>query len=131
MTETNKEQLMFEVQLLNQELMQVSEHMKQVQEQLQELALTEETIVELPQMKKDNEILIPLASGIFARATIIDTKNTIINAGAQVFVEQPLEKTQELIAEQKEKLEEYLTRLSMQFQQMYARMQEIQQAVAE
>ncbi len=122
---------MFEVQLLNQELMQVSEHMKQVQEQLQELALTEETIVELPQMKKDNEILIPLASGIFARATIIDTKNTIINAGAQVFVEQPLEKTQELIAEQKEKLEEYLTRLSMQFQQMYARMQEIQQAVAE
>ena len=71
---------------------------------IDEIAATIEAIEQLPKTK-ESEALIPLGSGVFAKAELLDKKNFIVTAGAGVHLEKTVAETKKFLEERKARLE--------------------------
>lgn len=96
-----------ELQKAYLELQMLDQHMKQMQQQLQmitqqgaEMAATIQSLDEFTTLKKEKEMWIPLSSGIFAKATLKETEEVLVNVGANVAVTKDIPSTKKLINEQ-------------------------------
>lgn len=105
-------------QNIQQQMEQMSSQAQLLNEKNAELDITIHALQELSKTEVDNEILAPLADGIFLKTTLKDNQKLIVNVGSGVTVEKTIPEVIGLLEQQKEEL-------SLQVIQVEAIMQEL------
>ena len=92
-------------QYLQQQLEQISQHLEMLNQQNAELDISINAVTELGKTKIDNELLAPIADGIFLKGELKDNKKLIINVGMNITVERTVPEVVKLLENQKSQLQ--------------------------
>lgn len=92
-------------QYLQQQLEQISQHLEMLNQQNADLDISINAVTELGKTKIDNELLAPIADGIFFKGELKDNKKLIINVGMNTTVERTVPEVVKLLENQKSQLQ--------------------------
>lgn len=98
----NQEELNQKFQIFEQQIMQVQNQLRAVEQAILDMNTISTGLGELVG-KKDEEIMAPIGRGIFVRAKLLE-ENLLVDVGAHNFVKKTIPETKELIEKQVEKL---------------------------
>ena len=90
--------------MFDQHIKQLQKQLEAVTHQLIELNATNNSLDEFDKVKAGKEVFVPLSSGIFARASIEDTSEVLVNVGANIVVKKDITSTKKLIQRQMEEI---------------------------
>lgn len=107
-----------EFQILQQQLQQVYQQIQQIDTQLTELNNVIVSLEDFKNLKPGSEMLVPLASGIFAYAELKQTDMVRVNVGSNVSVKKSIGDTINLVKAQIKELDDYKTKLVANFTQV-------------
>ncbi len=96
----NAEQIYMEYQQLMQQMELFDRQFQQLDVQSSEFLSVLETLSEFPNAENDNEILIPISSGIFAKAKLCEKEKVLVNVGSSIVLDKSIEDTRKLIESQ-------------------------------
>ena len=106
--EENKEkkaqELYMEFKVLEQHIKQMQAQLEAITHQLFELHSTSSSLDEFRKINAVKEILVPLSSGIFAKASVKDTSELLVNVGANTVVRKDVDSAKRLIQNQMEEV---------------------------
>ena len=102
--EKKAQELYMQFQMLDQHIKQLQSQLEAVTSQLIELSVTSSSLDEFKNLSSGKEIFVPLSSGIFAKASIKDTSELLVNVGANVAVKKDVTSTKSLIQNQMEEI---------------------------
>ncbi|MBN2420666.1 prefoldin subunit alpha [Candidatus Woesearchaeota archaeon] len=114
-----------EMQSLGMKAQIISEQLDKLDSNLVELEYVKNCLDELKGMKKGSEILSPINSGIFIKATLADTSKLAVNVGKNVVVEKTIEETKELLDGKFEELSKMREELISEMQKIEKRLIEL------
>jgi prefoldin alpha subunit len=114
--EQKLQELYVEFQLLTQHLKQLQQQHALLQQQMLEMASSIQSLDDMAKVKEQTEILVPLSSGVFARAKISDTGNLIVNVGANVAVSKTAGQARELMEKQLKESEQLSMKIATQIE---------------
>ena len=121
MTEQEKEEklqkLYIEFQLLNQRIQQLEKQNEALNSNLMELMVTSQSLDDIRNIKEKTEILVPISSGIYAKADIKETKNFIVNVGANTALNKDIKSTKEIVENQVAEIKKLQENLAEQLNQ--------------
>lgn len=117
--EKNSEEKYMQLQLLQQQVEQITDYAEKLQGQHKELDTSIEALSELQKTNVNTEILAPIANGIFLKAELKDNQILVVNVGAGVTVEKTIPEVLKLLEEQKEKITENLSEAEGILQQLH------------
>jgi prefoldin alpha subunit len=126
MDQEHKQKYM-QLQAMHQHIEQMQENMKTLEKQVAELVYVEQSLDEMQGVQEGTEILVQLASGIFARAELKEPQTLRVNVGANVVVEKTVNQTRKLLTSQVEDLQKVQLDLQGQFTQVLTGFQQLQQ----
>ncbi len=130
----NEEQLQqkyLKFQFLQQQVEQLSQQLEILNQQNAELEISINALRKLGRTKINNEILAPIADGIFLKGELKDNQKLIVNVGSDVAVEKTIPQVVKLLEKQKEELERKLIGGEMVLQQLSEQAMKIYQEVEE
>ncbi len=96
-----------ELQMLHKQIAQYQEHIQGVGEQISNIHELISALSELSKRKKGEEVLVPIANGIYFKTELKDKDRFLVNVGKKVVVEKNFEETVVLLKEQIKELESY------------------------
>jgi prefoldin alpha subunit len=126
------QELYMQMSMINQQSQELQKQIQSFEETIQEVEESKKSLLEISNTKEDNEFLVPIVSGIFAKAKSKDFKKFIVNVGGNVAVEKPIEKVQALLEKQLSQMQEaqhqfvdQLQKLTVQGKQIEVQLQEL------
>ena len=127
MTVANREdqtrRLIYELQLMQGTADTFQQRLAILQNALADLRVAEESLKALSETEEGSPILIPMGGGTLVDAKLGDTSKVIINIGAEVSIDMPLEDAQKNVAGRLEDVEKTNTSVEQQLQQLLAQME--------
>ncbi|MBC8497575.1 prefoldin subunit alpha [Candidatus Bathyarchaeota archaeon] len=127
MTVANREdqtrRLIYELQLMQGTADTLQQRLAILQNALADLRVAEESLKALSETEEGSPILIPMGGGTLVNAQLGDTSKVIINIGAEVSIDMPLEDAQKNVADRLENVEKTNTSVEQQLQQLLAQME--------
>jgi len=102
--EENMQKMYAEFQMLNNNIKQMEKQHEALESQLMDLTITSQSLEDLEKIKPGTEILVPINSGIYAKAEIKDIENFIVNVGSSITLTKDRISTKELIDKQIEEI---------------------------
>ena len=117
--ETIREQYS-QFQYLQQHIEQISQHVELLSQQKMELEISINAVQELGKVPLQQELLAPIANGIFFKARLQDNQDLIVNVGSNVTVEKKVPDVVHLLEQQQQEI-------SGQLQEAEAVLQELSQ----
>ena len=130
----NEEQIKekyMQFQFLQKNMEQLSSHLEMLNQQNAELEISIHALQELGQSKVGDEILAPIADGIFLRAELKENQKFIVNVGSGITVEKTKEQVIELLETQKKEISEKIIEAEAILQELNAQALKIYQEVEE
>lgn len=131
--EEQMQQKYLQFQMMQQQIEQLSQQMEYLNQQNAELEISINAIKELGETKINNQLLAPIADGIFLKGELKDNQKLVVNVGSDVTVERTVPEVVKLLEEQKVEIEkkliggeEVLQQLSEQAMRIY---QEVEESV--
>ncbi len=121
----NSEEKYIQLQLLQQQVEQITEYLQKLQVQQQELDRSIEALAGLQKTKVNTEILAPIANGIFLKAELKDNQKLLVNVGAEVTTEKTIPEVITLLEEQKEKIIANIAEVETVLHQLHAHGQKL------
>lgn len=121
-----KEQ-MFEAEMVHQQLEQLQNNLGTIEKQMMDVHAMKEAILAFNTIEGDEEMLVPLAAGVFMRATATSDKLLRVNVGQGVIVEKTAAQVQEMLDEQLNEMRKYEDHMHGQFDQLLAKLQRIEE----
>tara|TARA_B100002003_G_C13719288_1_gene360256 strand:- start:67 stop:486 length:420 start_codon:yes stop_codon:yes gene_type:complete len=107
-----------EMQMIEEQLKEMQKQAQTVEQQLMELMANSVGIDEFKKTNEGDEILVPISSGIFAKASLKDNKEFLVNVGADTVVSKDVDSTKKLMAKQVAEMQELHSKMNMQMQKM-------------
>jgi prefoldin alpha subunit len=107
-----------ELQMLDQQIKQYQKQVQLIEQQMVELNSVKENLDDIKKLKQGAEILAPLSSGIFAKASIKDTNELLVNVGSDVIVKKDVDSAKALIDKQLGEMEEVHTQMQGEVQKL-------------
>ena len=89
-----------EFQMIQQQMQQLQQQIEKFDKQLMELNGVITALEEFKTMKKGSDMLVPLASGIFASGELKGAEHVRVNVGANVSVKKSIPDTISLVKQQ-------------------------------
>ena len=133
--ETRARELYIRIKALREHQQQLQGHLEELDEKTVELREMIGAVQESTQIQQGEELLVPLANGIFLPATAHKTDKLILNIGASSAVEKTPQETVDILEKQLSELAEFRQELLKQYKQVQqesARVeQEVQQEVGD
>ncbi|MBI2582417.1 prefoldin subunit alpha [Candidatus Woesearchaeota archaeon] len=117
--EKRNEDKYMQLQMLQQQVEQITEYMEKLQMQQKELDTSIEALTELQKIDLNTELLAPVANGIFLKAELKDNQKLVVNVGADVSTEKTIPEVITLLEEQKEKITENIVEAETVLQELY------------
>jgi prefoldin alpha subunit len=115
-----------EYQMIEQHTKQMHHQLEAVAHQLMEMNSTILSLDEFSKVKAQKEVFVPINSGIFAKATIEDTGELLVNVGAGTVVTKDIPSTKALISGQIEDLKNVQKRLMAELEKLAGRAADIE-----
>ena len=115
--EENIQKLYMEFQMLNNAIKQMEKQSQVLENQLMELVSTNQSLEEMKKIKTGTEILVPLSSGIYAKAELKENSNFIVNVGSSIALGKDLNSTKKIIEEQILEIRNMQKNLSVELQE--------------
>ncbi len=119
MKEVNQEVLQkkyMEYQMLQQQIKQLQQQLQQFQQQEVELSSLSQSLDDFKKLEKGADTLVPISSGIFAKAKLSDNEGLLVNVGANTIVKKSVEETKSLISKQSSEVKKIQEQLLAQLQ---------------
>ena len=116
--EKKAQEVYMEYQMLEQHIKQLQKQIEAVTQQLMELTVTHNSLEEFKKIDAGKEILVPLSSGIFAKANVKDTSELLVNVGANVAVSKDIASTKKLIQSQIDEIKKIHKQMIEEFERM-------------
>ena len=127
MTVANREdqtrRLIYELQLMQGTADTFQQRLAILQNALADLRVAEESLKGLSETEEGSPILIPMGGGTLVNAQLGETSKVIINIGAEVSIDMPLEDAQKNVADRLEDVVKTNTSVEQQLQQLLAQME--------
>ena len=95
--EKKAQEVYMEYQMLEQGIKQLQKQLEMVTQQIMEVASTSGSLDEFKNVKEGTEILVPVSSGIFAKASIKDSSELLVNVGSGVVVKKDIASAKKLL----------------------------------
>ncbi|MBR9701248.1 prefoldin subunit alpha [Candidatus Woesearchaeota archaeon] len=108
---------MFQAELLNHKLGQLEQELNTLDSKAEEIRSLKDSLDRFGEIKENEELLVPIARGVFASATSTKEKKLLINVGADVVVEKTAEQVHQMLDTQIAQLREYQERVQQSFNQ--------------
>lgn len=86
--------------------------------QLIELHSTSSSLDEFKKISAGNDIFVPLSSGIFAKASVKDTSELLVNVGANTVVKKDVDSAKKLIQSQMEEVKKIQNHMINELEKM-------------
>ena len=134
MTQENEkkaQEMYMEFQALEQHIKQLQKQLEMVTHQLIELNSTSNSLDEFNKINAGKEIFVPLSSGIFAKASIKETSELIVNVGANVAVKKDVASTKKLIQNQMEEIKKIQRQMINELEKMTSHAAQIEMKLQE
>jgi prefoldin alpha subunit len=119
-------------QVAEQQIKQHQEQLMKFQSQLQEISSVLQALDDISKVKRGDDVLVPLAGGIFFRAKMEEGQKFLVNVGSNTVVEKSLEDTKAIIKNQLVEIEHYkqhvtenLTNLITEYQMLESELKDI------
>ena len=129
MNDEEAKEAYFEMRTLEQQMKQLSQQIAILENQIQEFENSQDAITGL-KSKTGEEILVPVSSGIFARAKLDNNDKFIVNVGASIAVEKSGDETIDVLKNQVNEMRQYREQMLKGMQLLEARAREIEKRVA-
>jgi len=114
------------LKMIDQQFKQTQKQIQLIEQQAGELDSTKEALDDLKNVKEGTEILVPIANGVFAKATINSPNKLIVNVGAGASVTKGLDDIKKIVESQADELHKLGEELSEQMQMLAAQAQAIE-----
>lgn len=124
------QQLYFEMQLIDQQMNQLQKQVALLDEKLREISIAIEGINEIKNAELGKELLVPITAGIFAKTSLKENKEFIVNVGAGVAVTKSADGAKKLLESQMLELVNYREQILNNTQILEKRAKEIEKEVA-
>ncbi len=121
--EDQTRRLIYELQLMQGTADTLQQRLAILQNALADLRVAEESLTGLGETEEGSPILIPMGGGTLVNAQLGDTSKVIINIGAEVSIDMPLEDAQKNVADRLEDVGKTSTSVEQQLQQLLAQME--------
>ena len=115
-----------ELQFLSQHLKQLKQQQELLQQQIAEMSMASQGLDDFTQTENGAEMLVPLSSGIFAKAKIMDTENLLMNVGAGVCVMKDVPAAKALMKRQIEESHRFAGMITVQVEKFSQKATELQ-----
>jgi prefoldin alpha subunit len=122
----DKEELYEELKQLDEQVKNLNAHLEKVDEQIAELTSSKLIIGKFGELKKSDELRVPLTSGIYIKAELTDTKKLMVNVGAGVAVEKTPQQIDEILNSQLKDLGVFRETIVGNMKELIARVEVIQ-----
>ena len=119
--EKKAQEMYMEYQMLDQHIKQLQKQLEVVAHQLLELSATSNTLDEFKKIQEGKAVFVPLSSGIFAKASIAESSELLVNVGANVVVKKDIDSTKKLIQFQIEEIKKIQKRAIEDLEKMVNR----------
>jgi prefoldin alpha subunit len=123
--ERNLERIIAQLNSYEQQAQILQRRIELINASLQEIALSSESLDELKNIGEDNEVLMPLGSGIYVKAEIIGKEKVIFSLGAEIAAEKDVTSTQLSLDQRSMALQNALQTTGQQLQQLANTMNEL------
>ena len=120
-SEKKLQQMYMEFQMLEQHMKQMQKQLEMITQQLVDLTITNNSLDEFKKIKAGNEIFVPLSSGIFAKASLKENSELLVNVGANVAVKKDVESAKKLIQSQIEEVKKVQKQMLEELEKMSGR----------
>ncbi|RLE60974.1 MAG: prefoldin subunit alpha [Thermoprotei archaeon] len=128
-SQRTREQLAAEYSMLAQLAEEMQKEITLVQNLIAEIDTASRTLKHIGELEEEKEVLIPIASGIYARATMKKQEKFLVSIGSNVLVEKTLEQTLDFLKNQREELQKHLSRRLEELNRIAARIEEIRKTL--
>ena len=98
--EKQMQEMYMQLTMMNQQMTELQKQIQSLEESMVEVSESVNGIRELSKLDSDKEILVPIVSGIFAKAELKKTKEFIVNVGANTAVLKSSEEVTSLLDKQ-------------------------------
>ena len=130
----NEEQIQqkyMQFQAMQQQLEQISQHLELLNQQNDELDISINAVKELGNTKVDNELLAPIADGIFFKGVLKDNQKLVVNVGSDTTVEKSIPEVVKLLEDQKKDVSKRMMEADSMMQDMSLQAMQLYQEVEE
>ncbi len=112
-----------EFQSIEQQMRQLDNNLQTLDGQLMEIKSMQQSIKEMESIKKNSEIMVPVAAGMFVKGTITDSNIILVNVGNNVLVDKTIPQAVELLEKQIGEMSGIRAQIIAQLNKMSAKMQ--------
>lgn len=115
-SEEKMQKLYLEFQMLEQQIKHLEKQSNTLKNHLLELISTTQSLEEIKNVEEKTEILVPISTGIYAKAELKDKNSFIVNVGANIAATKDLESTKKIISEQIKEISEVHENVAQELQ---------------
>lgn len=115
------------LQMIDQQVKQTQRQIKSLRNQQEDLLGSMQALNDIAIAEIGSEILVPVTNGIFVRAILQEKETVTVNIGAQVAVQKTILGAKHLLEEQFKEVENVLTQLIHDAQELAAQGQHLEQ----
>lgn len=120
-----------EMKTIEEQMKEIHQQGQAVEQQLIELINANQGLDDFKKTEKGKEILVPISSGIFAKANIKENNKFLVNVGADTVVEKDIESTKDLLEKQIKELKKLHEHINIQMQKLAINASVIEQELKE
>ena len=107
-----------EMKELEEQMKHIQQQSNIVEQQLMELMSNVQCLDDLKKIKEGTEILVPVTSGVFAKAALKENKKLLVNVGADTVISKDIDSTKKLMEKQVGEMRELQAKMMMQMQRL-------------
>jgi len=112
------QQKYMQIQMLEQQMVQVNKQLQMIDKQVLELNNVGEALEEIKNTKPGTELLVPLSSGIFIKAALVESDSVQVNVGSDVVTSKTFDEAKTLITSQISEIIKVKEQLSKDLEQL-------------
>ena len=118
-----------EFQILNQQVKQTQQQLTVLEQQIIEFKTLDDNLDEIKKTKAGKEILIPLGAGLFTKGDLKDSKEILMNVGAEVIVKKTIPEAKQIIKRQIDQMENLVNQMIDNLQKTAVQTQILQEDI--
>lgn len=122
-------QQMFEAEMANQNLERIQQFLQQLDKQVAEVLAMKEALTGFGTLADNDEMLVPMAAGVFMKARATGDRTLLVNVGNNVIVPKDIPGVQAMLDEQLSEMRQYQDQLHKEFDEGLIRLQEIERSM--
>ncbi len=115
-----------EFQVIQQQVAQTQKQLQQLSTQKEEIGGVQQNLSDLGNVEVGSDLLVPVCSGVFAKAKLSDNKELIVNVGNNVTVKKTVPEVKGMIAKQTEEVGKMEEKMKGQMEKLAEKAGEIE-----